>query len=78
MSAFFSLRWGPTPSACQRSPRLAPFDRAELLLSQQRVSCYCTSISATLFTPLSAITRLPSFVGIMFRTTPPPEGMVQV
>src|SRR5215471_6015837 len=30
------------------------------------------------FTPLQASTRLPSRVGIMFRTTPPPDGISQV
>src|SRR4051812_37565032 len=60
------------------SPRLAPSERLGLLLSRHPANRYCTSISATLLTPLSAITRFPSFVGIMFRTTPPPEGMVQV
>jgi hypothetical protein len=29
-------------------------------------------------TPLQASTRLPSAVGIMLRTTPPPEGIGQV
>src|ERR1700686_3915315 len=33
---------------------------------------------ATLFTPLSVSTSLPSVVCIMLRTTPPPEGMAQV
>ena len=38
-----------------------------------------TSTKATRFTPLQAITRfLPSTVFIMFRTTPPPDGIGQV
>ena len=31
-----------------------------------------------MFTPLSAMTRFPSRVVIMLRTTPPPPGMIQV
>src|SRR6266850_6562069 len=37
-----------------------------------------TSTRPTLFTPLSAIVRLPSGVAFMLRTTPPPPGMVQL
>src|SRR5437016_4577770 len=33
---------------------------------------------ATRFRPLQAITRLPSGVAIMLRTTPPPDGITQV
>ena len=39
---------------------------------------YFTSTSATRLTPLSAMAMLPSRVTIMLRTTPPPEGIVQV
>src|SRR5437868_8790642 len=34
--------------------------------------------SPTMFNPLSAITRFPSLVGIMLRTTPPPPGIFQL
>src|SRR5215831_17790820 len=37
-----------------------------------------TSTRAILFTPLSAITILPSLVVLILRTTPPPPGMTQV
>src|SRR5436309_3950942 len=37
-----------------------------------------TSARATLLIPLSAIARFPSFIAIMFRTTPPPDGISQV
>jgi hypothetical protein len=47
-------------------------------VGRERRSQRATSTSATLFTPLSAMTRSPSLVGIMLRTTPPPEGIVQV
>jgi hypothetical protein len=44
-----------------------------------RPPVYCLiSTSATLLTPLQASTRLLSAVRIMFLTTPPPDGMVQV
>jgi len=36
------------------------------------------STSATRFRPLQAMTRFPSRVAIMLRTTPPPEGIVHV
>src|SRR6185436_16562408 len=36
---------------------------------------YLMSTNPITFTPLSAITRSPSLVGIMFRTTPPPAGI---
>ena len=36
------------------------------------------STSAILFTPLSASARLPSFVTLTLRTTPPPDGIGQV
>jgi hypothetical protein len=42
-------------------------------------SCYfAISTSATMFNPLSAMTRLPSRVAIMLRTTPPPPGITQL
>src|SRR5262249_23588789 len=37
-----------------------------------------TRTSATLLTPLSAMTRFPSGVAFMLRTTPPPPGMAQL
>src|SRR6476660_3353650 len=37
-----------------------------------------TRTRPTLFTPLSAMTRLPSRVDFMLRTTPPPLGIVQL
>jgi hypothetical protein len=37
-----------------------------------------TRTRPTLFTPLSAMTRLPSGVDFMLRTTPPPPGMIQL
>src|SRR5262249_53021334 len=37
-----------------------------------------TRTRPTLFTPLSAMTRLPSRVDFMLRTTPPPPGIVQL
>ena len=37
-----------------------------------------TVTRATTFSPLSVNTSLPSAKCIMFRTTPPPEGIVQV
>src|SRR5712691_3697713 len=39
---------------------------------------YLTSTSATMFSPDSASARLPSLVGIMLRTVPPPDGIFQV
>src|SRR4030095_7247642 len=39
---------------------------------------FLTSTHATRSRPLQAKTRLPSFVGIMLRTTPPPDGMIHV
>ena len=39
---------------------------------------FFTSANATLLIPLSAIARFPSFIAIIFRTTPPPDGIVQV
>src|SRR5215471_4717829 len=37
-----------------------------------------TRTKPTLFTPLSAMTRLPSGVDFMLRTTPPPPGIIQL
>src|SRR5260370_36762816 len=37
-----------------------------------------TSTSATMFSADSASARLPSLVGIMLRTVPPPDGIFQV
>src|SRR5215471_6079411 len=37
-----------------------------------------TRTSATLLTPLSAMTRFPSGVAFMFLTTPPPPGIAQL
>jgi hypothetical protein len=43
----------------------------------RRAQAYWISTSATRFSALSAITRLlPLTVFIMFRTTPPPAGMI--
>src|SRR5207302_9577498 len=39
---------------------------------------FFTSTSATLLMPVSAIARFPSFIAIMLRTTPPPDGIAQV
>ena len=39
---------------------------------------YFTSTRATRFAPLQASTRFPLRSGIMLRTTPPPDGMIQV
>lgn len=47
---------------------------ARILMRQD----YSTTASAMRFTPLSAIAMLPSRVTIMLRTTPPPDGIVQV
>src|SRR5262245_45597448 len=54
-----------------RGPRLAPGPAPK---SAHRF----TSTSATRLTPLHAITRFPSGVAIMWRTTPPPDGITQV
>jgi hypothetical protein len=54
------------------------------ITTRVRSSCYSDGArfsivtNATRFTPLQARTRFPSGVAIMFRTTPPPDGMVQV
>src|SRR6266851_6662264 len=55
------------------------------VIAPRPVAVYCellrlpTSTKATRFTPLQAITRfLPSTVFIMFRTTPPPDGIAHV
>ena len=68
---------GPHPQRSAAAPlaALPPAPRSAVALA---TPSFWTSTSATLLTPLSAITRSPSFVGIMLRTTPPPEGMVQV
>lgn len=49
--------------------------RPELL--QRRLQS-CTSTTPTLLTPLQARKNLPSGVAIIWRTTPPPEGMGQL
>src|SRR5437868_11722323 len=49
-----------------------------LLLLSPRAVYFAISTSATMFNPLSARTRLPSCVGIMLRTTPPPPGIAHV
>ena len=50
------------------APVSSPFDCDDYLISTR----------ATRSTPLSAITRFPSRSVIMLRTTPPPEGMIQL
>ena len=44
----------------------------------QQSQLFPTSTRATRLTALQAITRLPSAVAIMLRTTPPPDGINQV
>src|SRR5207302_9571425 len=46
--------------------------------SLQPEAYFPISTSAILFTPLSASARLPSFVTLTLRTTPPPDGIFQV
>src|SRR5262249_37664921 len=49
-----------------------------LACCRRRPAYFDNSTSPTLLTPLSAIAILPSFVGMMLRTTPPPPGMIHV
>ena len=57
--SFLTLRWGPTPSACQRSPWLAPMDRHAFPPSDancDRRTAHRDSIASWMLAPLDVRT----------------------